>query len=176
MTAVAVAYKNRMELAMGIAVGSATQISVFVIPFLVIAGWIMDKPMTLNFTHVELILYIMSVIITIPRGEQQLDPRLPPHHVLHIHLLRHLARERDPIDRGGRDEAPAGLVGGLMRAREGGREGGKEGGRGTPSSGVEWVRARLAHLHMYLKRMVMKREGYIEDANRWSKPTEQACV
>jgi len=46
-----------------------------------------------------------------------------------------------------------------MRAREGGREGGKEGGRGTPSSGVEWVRARLAHLHMYLKRMVMKREG-----------------
>jgi len=26
----------------------------------------MDKPMTLNFTPVELVLYIMSVIITIP--------------------------------------------------------------------------------------------------------------
>ena len=66
MTAVTVAYKNRMELAMGIAVGSATQISVFVIPFLVIAGWIMKRPMSLNFSAVELILYIMSVIITIP--------------------------------------------------------------------------------------------------------------
>mmetsp|Transcript_8992 Transcript_8992/g.12783 ORF Transcript_8992/g.12783 Transcript_8992/m.12783 type:complete len:559 (+) Transcript_8992:42-1718(+) len=61
MTAVSVAMKNKMDLAMGVAVGSCTQISLFVVPFTVIFGWIFDKRMTLNFPHFEIMLYVLSV-------------------------------------------------------------------------------------------------------------------
>mmetsp|Transcript_5656 Transcript_5656/g.6941 ORF Transcript_5656/g.6941 Transcript_5656/m.6941 type:complete len:529 (+) Transcript_5656:64-1650(+) len=63
MTAVSVAMKNKMDLAMGVAVGSATQISLFVTPLVVIVGWIANKPMTLNFPPFEVILFIISVIV-----------------------------------------------------------------------------------------------------------------
>lgn len=49
VTAVVVAIKNKMDLAMGVAIGSSIQIALFVTPFLVILGWIMDRPMTLQF-------------------------------------------------------------------------------------------------------------------------------
>jgi Ca2+:H+ antiporter len=42
-----------VDLSMGIAVGSCTQISLFVVPLAVIFGWIMDKDMTLNFPQFE---------------------------------------------------------------------------------------------------------------------------
>jgi Ca2+:H+ antiporter len=61
--AVRVALKNNMELALGVAVGSATQISLFVVPVCVVAGWIMDVPMTLAFNAFEAITYIISTII-----------------------------------------------------------------------------------------------------------------
>jgi phospho-N-acetylmuramoyl-pentapeptide-transferase len=35
-------------------------VSLFVIPFLVIAGWVMGKPMTLNFEAIEIVLFIMG--------------------------------------------------------------------------------------------------------------------
>jgi len=62
ITAVTVATKNKMDLAMGVAVGSCTQISLFVVPLAVIVGWICKKDMTLNFPHFEVILYVMSVL------------------------------------------------------------------------------------------------------------------
>ncbi|OLQ12870.1 Vacuolar cation/proton exchanger 2 [Symbiodinium microadriaticum] len=42
--AVVFAYRNKMEIALGSAVGSAVQISVFVIPLCVVLGWCLDKP------------------------------------------------------------------------------------------------------------------------------------
>jgi Ca2+:H+ antiporter len=48
VTAVVVAYKNKMDLAIGVAVGSSMQIALFVTPFLVILGWIIGQPMTLS--------------------------------------------------------------------------------------------------------------------------------
>ncbi|KAF0699678.1 Aste57867_9778 [Aphanomyces stellatus] len=63
ITALKVAYKNNMELAMGVAVGSATQISLFVVPVCVIAGWIMGQPMTLAFNTFEALTYIFSTLI-----------------------------------------------------------------------------------------------------------------
>ncbi|OQR81881.1 Ca2 :Cation Antiporter (CaCA) Family, partial [Thraustotheca clavata] len=63
VTAVRVAYKNNMELAMGVAVGSATQISLMVVPVAVIAGWIMDQPMTLAFNGFEAMTYLFSILI-----------------------------------------------------------------------------------------------------------------
>lgn len=63
ITAVTVAMKDKMDLAMGIAIGSSVQIALFVVPVIVSFGWIMDKDMTLNFPHFELSLYILSIVI-----------------------------------------------------------------------------------------------------------------
>mmetsp|Transcript_25472 Transcript_25472/g.39458 ORF Transcript_25472/g.39458 Transcript_25472/m.39458 type:complete len:474 (-) Transcript_25472:205-1626(-) len=63
ITAVTVAMKDKMDLAMGIAIGSSVQIALFVVPVIVSFGWIMDKDMTLNFPQFELCLYILSIII-----------------------------------------------------------------------------------------------------------------
>ena len=52
-TAVVVAIRNKMDLAMGVAIGSSIQIALFVTPFLVILGWIMGQPMTLHFETCE---------------------------------------------------------------------------------------------------------------------------
>ena len=46
-----------------VAVGSATQISLFVTPLIVIIGWMTDRPMTLNFPPFEIILFSLSVIV-----------------------------------------------------------------------------------------------------------------
>jgi len=46
---------------MGVAVGSCTQISLFVVPLAVLIGWAADRDMTLNFPHFEIVLYVLSV-------------------------------------------------------------------------------------------------------------------
>jgi Ca2+:H+ antiporter len=61
ITAVSVAMKNKMDLAIGVAVGSSTQISLFVVPVTVIFGWCVGKPMTLNYPTYEISLYILSI-------------------------------------------------------------------------------------------------------------------
>jgi Ca2+:H+ antiporter len=63
ITAVTVAMKNKMDLAMGVAVGSCTQISLFVVPFTVLVGWALNRNMTLNFPAFEIMLYTLSVVI-----------------------------------------------------------------------------------------------------------------
>jgi len=63
IAAVTVAMKGKMELAMGIACGSGTQVSIFVIPATVVIGWAMGREMTLLFPTFEIGLYIMSVLI-----------------------------------------------------------------------------------------------------------------
>lgn len=62
LTAVSVAMKDKMDLAMGVAVGSCVQISLFVVPLSVMVGWAAGKPMTLNFPPFEIILFILSVL------------------------------------------------------------------------------------------------------------------
>lgn len=62
MTAISVAMKDKMDLAMGVAVGSCVQISLFVVPLTVLVGWAFDRDMTLNFPHFEIMLYILSVV------------------------------------------------------------------------------------------------------------------
>ena len=49
MTAISAAIENKMQLAIGIAAGSSLQIALFVTPFLVVLGWIINQPMTLSF-------------------------------------------------------------------------------------------------------------------------------
>lgn len=64
VTAVVVALKDKMDLAIGVAIGSSMQIALLVTPFLVILGWIMDQPMTLHFETFETVVFFLSVLIT----------------------------------------------------------------------------------------------------------------
>ncbi|CAM9357578.1 unnamed protein product [Chrysoparadoxa australica] len=63
IVAVTVAVKDKMELSLGISVGSACQVSMFVIPFSVIMGWFMDHPLTLNFPRFEIKIYLVCILI-----------------------------------------------------------------------------------------------------------------
>jgi Ca2+:H+ antiporter len=49
ITAVIVAAKNKMDLAMGVAVGSSIQIALLAVPLAVLAGWAMGRPFSLSF-------------------------------------------------------------------------------------------------------------------------------
>lgn len=62
-TAVTVAMKNKMDLALSVAVGSSMQIALFVAPVLVIAGWVVGQPMDLDFNPFELVAVAVSVLI-----------------------------------------------------------------------------------------------------------------
>jgi len=61
ITAVSVAMKDKMDLALGVCIGSSTQIALFVVPVTVLVGWVADKDMTLNFPTYEVALYIISI-------------------------------------------------------------------------------------------------------------------
>lgn len=63
-TAVTVAMKNKMDLSVAVAVGSSLQIALFVAPVLVLAGWILGKPMDLDFNPFELVAVMVAVLIT----------------------------------------------------------------------------------------------------------------
>lgn len=66
LVAVQAAIKNQMDLALGIAVGSALQIAVFVAPVLVLVSqFVGPEPMTLVFNQFELVALVGAIIITI---------------------------------------------------------------------------------------------------------------
>ena len=52
VSAVIFAYRNEMDLCIGITVGSAVQIALFVLPGSVLIGWAMDHSMSLFFRYV----------------------------------------------------------------------------------------------------------------------------
>lgn len=62
-TAILVAYKNKMDLAMTIAIGSSIQIALFVAPILVFASYLFGEPMDLIFTDLEVVSVGISVWI-----------------------------------------------------------------------------------------------------------------
>ncbi|KAK0272793.1 hypothetical protein LTS00_016056, partial [Friedmanniomyces endolithicus] len=53
VTAVTVAAKNKMDLAIGVAVGSSIQIALFVTPIIVLLGWALGRDMSLYFNLFE---------------------------------------------------------------------------------------------------------------------------
>ncbi|KAL6299872.1 calcium/proton exchanger [Sparassis latifolia] len=60
VTAVTVSVKDKLTLSLGVAVGSSIQIALFVIPFSVILGWWIGKPLTLLFDPFESIVLFLS--------------------------------------------------------------------------------------------------------------------
>ncbi|KAF9014027.1 Sodium/calcium exchanger protein-domain-containing protein [Cyathus striatus] len=63
VTSVWMAMKDKMELTIGICVGSSIQIAAFVVPLLVIVGWISGHEMSLFFANYETIVLFVSVIL-----------------------------------------------------------------------------------------------------------------
>lgn len=63
VTAVVVASKNQMDLAISVALGSAIQIGLLVSPAMVLIGWALDKPMTLHFDRFEMVTLIGAVLL-----------------------------------------------------------------------------------------------------------------
>ena len=62
-SAIVLARKGKIELSIGIAAGSGTQIALFVVPILVIAGILMNQPFSLVFTLFELVTIFLAAII-----------------------------------------------------------------------------------------------------------------
>jgi Ca2+:H+ antiporter len=62
-TAVLVALKNKMDLALGIAVGSSLQIALLVAPVLVFASYLFGTPLDLIFTPFEVAAVAISVLV-----------------------------------------------------------------------------------------------------------------
>jgi Ca2+:H+ antiporter len=63
-TAVLMAMRNRMEIAISIAVGSSTQIALFVAPLLVLLSLVMAPvPLSLAFTGIEVFLVLMATFV-----------------------------------------------------------------------------------------------------------------
>ncbi|KAH8678936.1 Sodium/calcium exchanger protein-domain-containing protein [Tricladium varicosporioides] len=63
-TAVTVACKDKMDLAIGVAVGSSMQVALFLIPLLVVIGWIMGKPdMNLSFDGFQVTVLFVAVLL-----------------------------------------------------------------------------------------------------------------
>jgi Ca2+:H+ antiporter len=60
-TAVRVALKDKMDLAVSVTVGSSLQIALFVAPVLVIAGYFIGQPMALDFDIFELVAVAVAV-------------------------------------------------------------------------------------------------------------------
>jgi len=63
VTAVTVSVKNKLDLAITVAVGSSIQIALFVIPFLVLLGWIIGQPLSLFFDIYETVVVFVSILV-----------------------------------------------------------------------------------------------------------------
>ncbi|KAJ3021726.1 hypothetical protein HKX48_007895 [Thoreauomyces humboldtii] len=63
VTAVTVAMKDKMDLVIGVAIGSSMQIALLVTPMCVIFGWIIDQPLTLAFSTFETSVLFVSVFV-----------------------------------------------------------------------------------------------------------------
>ena len=64
VVAIEVAAKNKMDLSMGIAVGSSLQVALFVAPLLVFISLLFGRTLDLEFTNFEIIALVASCFIT----------------------------------------------------------------------------------------------------------------
>ncbi|CAI9757747.1 unnamed protein product [Fraxinus pennsylvanica] len=62
-SAIMFAMKDKLDITLGVAIGSSTQISMFVIPFCVIVGWTMGMHMDLNFQLFETATLFITVLV-----------------------------------------------------------------------------------------------------------------
>ena len=63
VSAIIFAYRNEMDLVVGVTVGSAIQVAAFVLPGCVLIGWAVDRSMTLYFHAYETVCLFLAVIV-----------------------------------------------------------------------------------------------------------------
>jgi Ca2+:H+ antiporter len=63
-TAILMAIKNKMDLALNIATGSSTQIALLIAPVLVFVSYLIGKPMNLVFNEFEVVAIVAAVVIS----------------------------------------------------------------------------------------------------------------
>jgi Ca2+:H+ antiporter len=63
-SAIIMAMRNRMDLALGIAVGSSIQVALLIAPLLVLLGMVFHQPMDLAFTVMEVASIALAVLVT----------------------------------------------------------------------------------------------------------------
>uniref|UniRef100_A0A6P4A516 Vacuolar cation/proton exchanger n=1 Tax=Ziziphus jujuba TaxID=326968 RepID=A0A6P4A516_ZIZJJ len=61
--AVMFAMKDKVDISLGVAIGSSTQISMFGVPFCVVVGWLIGRPMDLNFQLFETASLFITVLV-----------------------------------------------------------------------------------------------------------------
>lgn len=62
-SAIIFAYRNKLDLALGVAIGSSTQIAMFVIPACVLLGWAMGQDLSLDFSIFETTTLFATVLV-----------------------------------------------------------------------------------------------------------------
>lgn len=60
---VALARRGGMNIAIALALSGCTQVALLVLPFAVLAGWVLGKPMDLKFEFLEVAIMILSVLV-----------------------------------------------------------------------------------------------------------------
>lgn len=63
VTAVTVSVKDKLDLSLAVAVGSSIQISLFVLPLLILLGWAIGQPLSLQFDVLETICLFIAIVI-----------------------------------------------------------------------------------------------------------------
>ncbi|CAO1634687.1 unnamed protein product [Parajaminaea phylloscopi] len=64
VTSCVMAYKGKMEIAIGVSVGSSIQIAMGLLPVLVLVAWAIGQPLTLYFETFETVVLVSAVILT----------------------------------------------------------------------------------------------------------------
>lgn len=62
-TVLSLSYRNRVGNALDVALGTAMQVSLFLIPSITIYSWITDRPFTLAFHLPETVCMLISVVV-----------------------------------------------------------------------------------------------------------------
>ncbi|KAF4992820.1 hypothetical protein FDECE_13606 [Fusarium decemcellulare] len=98
VTAVVVAIRDKMDLAMGVAIGSSIQIALLVTPFLVIVGWIIGSEMTLHFETFQTVAFSVSVLVVTYTVQDGKSNYLEGAMLLGLYIIIALAFYATPAD------------------------------------------------------------------------------
>lgn len=63
LDACTVALNNKMDITIAVTLGSSMQVLLFILPFLVVLGWIINEPMTLQLQLFEAVTVLLGVVI-----------------------------------------------------------------------------------------------------------------
>lgn len=111
VTACVVAVRDKMDLAMSVAIGSSIQIALLVTPALVILGWaVLDQPMTLRFETFETVVFGMSVLLVCFTVQDGNSNYLEGALLLGLYIIIALAFYATPADALGKTIGPLALL------------------------------------------------------------------